>query len=360
MRFRTETETDAQTGRSPHVGQERAEPHDPPGWFAPLPGAAACLLGTLVAAWLSGLLPVIPMMPLAILLGAFLANAIRLPEVIEPGIAFCARHVLRIGIVLLGLQIPLSEVLGLGWQPLLAVLAVVAGGMASTVWLGRRLGVDEQLTLLIAAGFSVCGAAAVAGAQTVVRASREKMATALALVILFGTLAIGLVPVLGALFGLSSAATGAWAGATIHEVAQVVAAAGVVGGPESTAMQYAVVVKLSRVVLLAAVVAYLAVHLRRRGLATVAHAPDRAPLVPGFVVGFLAMVVLASTGAVPAPVLDIPSRLQSVLLAMAMFALGCGVKFSELRTIGWRPFVLGALASTVVAAIGLLGVLVAF
>ena len=356
MRFRTETET----GQSSSVGEAWAKPHDLPWWFAPLPGVVFCLLGTLLAAWLSGLVPAIPMMPLAILLGALVANAIRLPEVIQPGIAFCARHALRLGVVLLGLQIVLSDVLGLGWRILLTVVAVVAGGVVFTIWLGRRMGVDEQLTLLIAAGFSICGAAAVAGAQTVVKASREKVATALALVVLFGTVAIGLVPALGPLLGLSPDATGAWAGATIHEVAQVVAAAGVVGGPESTAMQYAVVVKLSRVVLLAGVIACLAVHLRRRGLAAVAHAPDRAPLVPGFVVGFLAMVVLASTGAVPAPVLDVASRLQSVLLAMAMFALGCGVKFSELRTIGWRPFVLGALASTVVAAIGLAGVLVAF
>ncbi len=361
MRFRTETGTAAERPRDLREGRVEAHrdgAHEIPAWFAPLPGVVFCLLGTLLAAWLSGLVPAVPVMPLAILLGALAANATRLPALLLPGVAFSARHLLRAGVVLLGLQIVLADVLGLGWRILFTVIAVVAGGVAFTIWLGRRMGVDEQLTLLIASGFSVCGAAAVAGAQTVVGASREKVATALALVVLFGTAAIGLVPAFGALLGLSPDATGAWAGATVHEVAQVVAAAGVVDGPQSAAMQYAVVVKLSRVVLLAAVVAFLAVHVRRRGLAGAG--AGRTPLVPGFVLGFLAMVALASLGVVPAPALDVASQVQATLLAMAMFALGCGVRLSELRGVGWRPFALGGVTSTVVAAIGLAGVLAAF
>lgn len=351
MHFITETD------RARPAGRTRVETGGTPAWFAPLPGVALCLLGTLAAAWLSGLAPAVPLMPMAILLGAAAANAARLPAQLRPGIDFAARHLLRAGIVLLGLQIVLSDVLGLGWRMLLTVLAVVAGGVTLAIWLGRRLGVDEQLTLLIAAGFSVCGAAAVAGAQTVVKAEREKVAAALALVVVFGTVAMGLIPALGALLGLSPGATGAWAGASIHEVAQVVAAAGVVGGPESTAMHYAVVVKLSRVVLLAAVVAFLAMHVRGRGQAAGTATPVA---VPGFVIGFLAMVVIASLGVLPAPVMAAASQAQSVLLAMAMFALGCGVSFAQLRTVGWRPVVLGAAVSALVAAIGLVGVVAVF
>ena len=353
MNFETQARLPEHAHKSP-TPADRAMP----AWFAPLPGIVACLLGALLAAGIAQALPMAPMMLLALLIGAVVANMIPLPRELQPGINFSAKHLLRIGIVLLGLQIVLSDILGLGWQMLVAVLAVVAGGVSFTIWCGRRLGVDEHLTLLISCGFSICGAAAVAGAQTVVQATREKVATAIALVTLFGTLAIVAVPALGALLGLSGAATGAWAGASIHEVAQVVATAGVIGGPESEAMHNAVVVKLSRVVLLAAVVAFLGLYVRDRGL-NAEDSPAGAkhgPLVPGFVIAFLAMVVVASLGILPAPVLDVAGHLQSVLLAMAMFALGCGLKFSALRTVGWRPVALGAASSTVVAAIAVVGV----
>lgn len=336
-----------------------------PAWFAPLPGLALCLLGALAAAGIGALVPVLPPLLLAIVLGAALANLIDLPQILTPGITVAAKHLLRLGIVLLGLSIALPDILSLGWGVLLTVCAVVAGGMAFTVWLGRRLGVDEHLTLLIAAGFSVCGAAAVAGAQTVVRAARATVVAALTLVVLFGTLAIPLFPALAGVLGMAPDVAGAWIGAGVHEVAQVVAAAGIIDGPDSTAMQYAVVVKLARVVLLVAVIAALGVYVRRRGLtaddgeegADPAHRP---PLIPGFVLGFLAMVALATadaaSGFLPAPALDAASTLQTLLLTMAMFALGCGVKFTDLRQVGWRPLVLGLSTSVTVAAVGAVGV----
>lgn len=336
-----------------------------PAWFAPLPGLALCLLGTLAAMGVGAFVPVLPPLLLAILLGTALANLVELPKIFAPGIALAAKHLLRLGIVLLGLSIALPHILSLGWGVLLTVCAVVTAGMAVTVWLGRRLGVDEHLTLLIAAGFSICGASAVAGAQTVVRAARATVVAALTLVVLFGTLAIPLFPALAGALGMAPEVAGAWIGASVHEVAQVVAAAGVIDGPDSAVMQYAVVVKLARVVLLVGVIAALGVYVRRRGLAPQDGEEDadparRPPLIPGFVLGFLAMVVLATAdaafGFLPAAVLDVTATLQTLFLTMAMFALGCGVKFADLRNVGWRPLVLGLSTSVTVAAVGAVGV----
>ena len=135
--------------------------------------------------------------------------------------------------------------------------AIVAGGLLGTVLLGRLLRVPSGLSLLIACGFSICGAAAVAGAAGVTDPddeAEEDTITAVALVVIFGTLMIALVPLLANLLGLGSETAGMWAGGSIHEIAQVVAVGGIIGGG---ALTVAVIVKLARVLLLAPVVAIL-------------------------------------------------------------------------------------------------------
>ena len=153
--------------------------------------------------------------------------------------------------------------------------------------------------------------------------------------------------------GLSEHQAGLWAGASIHEVAQVVAAAGIIG---PAALAVAVIVKLARVVLLAPVMAILSTWQRRRQDASGA-AGTKPPLVPLFVVGFLIAVVVASLNIVPAQVLSGIKVLQTFLLSAAMFGLGTGVNFRKLLGMGGRPIVLGASATGIVTLLGLGGVL---
>ena len=165
-----------------------------------------------------------------------------MPAPLEPGIAVAAKRLLRAGIVLLGLQLLLSDVLALGWGAVGLVVGVVALTFAAALALGRALRLPWDLTALVASGFSICGAAAVAAADGVVRARREMAATAIGLVVLFGTLMIPLLPALTGALGLGERAAGLWIGASTHEVAQVVAAGGprpLVLGAGSTAVALA-------------------------------------------------------------------------------------------------------------------------
>ncbi|SOD63031.1 conserved hypothetical integral membrane protein [Streptomyces zhaozhouensis] len=338
----------------------------PPSPSSLLPGVALAGAAAAACHGLGLLAPGASPLLLAIALGAALAHIVRPPARLAPGLAFCARNLLRAGIVLLGLRLALSDIAALGAPVLAALTATVAVGLLGTVLLGRLLAVPHRLTLLIACGFSLCGAAAVAGAAGALdrdeRSERDTV-TAVALVVVFGTALIPLLPLAAGALGLAPRTAGLWAGGSVHEVAQVVAVGGVLGDDALTA---AVLAKLARVLLLAPAVALLAFHHRSRTPATAAGAPGhpapaarRPPPVPLFVVGFLAAVLLRSLVPLPAPVLDAGAFLQSALLTAAMFALGCGVHLGELARVGPRPFLLAALSTLLVLATALLGVTLA-
>lgn len=328
-----------------------------------LPGLAVCL-GAAVLAWgLAQLLPGVSPLLVAILAGSLWRNLAPVPQVLAPGVTLSAKKLLRTGIVLLGLQVPLSSVLDLGAGVLAVVVLSVAVTFLGTLWIGHLIGIGLAQRLLIASGFSICGAAAVAGVDGVTRAREEEVATAIALVVLFGTLMIPLVPFLGGLLGLEGQTLGIWIGASTHEVAQVVAAGGAVGGG---ALAVAVTVKLARVLMLAPIAAGVAIHRRRSipsagaaGSAASAGAAGRAgrpPTVPLFILGFIVAMALRTSGLLPEPVLAGTQVLQTLLLSAAMFALGLGVHVKSLLRLGYRPILLGALSTAVILATSLGGI----
>lgn len=358
------------------------------------PGLLFAAAGVAVAYAVSAPFDMVGPMVAAIVLGVVVGNVARVPSVLEPGLAVASKRVLRIGIVVLGLRLSLHDVAGLGAGMILTVIAVVAGGIVTGVAIGRALGIGRRQRLLIACGIAICGAAAVAAVAGVLggRADggkvsdgegggnrerdggkagagaganteavgepglRESVAAAIALVVVFGTLMIALVPMLGHALGLTDMEVGMWGGASVHEVAQVVAIGGSVGG---AALGAAVVIKLGRVLMLAPVMAILGAVERRRIRAAGGGDVDLPPIMPLFVAGFLAMVAVRSTGVVPQGVLDAAGVAEQLLLGAAMFALGVGVRFSLIRKVGGAPVVMAAAATVVVAVIGLAGVLLA-
>ena len=216
---------------------------------------------------------------------------------------------------------------------------------------GSLLSLSWTQRFLIGCGFSICGAAAVAAADGVIDADEEEVLTAVALVVIFGTCMIPVIPLLSRAIGLSDTDAGMWAGGSIHEVAQVVAAGGAIGGG---ALTVAVVVKLARVVMLAPVMALVSVRARR-----VSRGGDvrRPPLVPLFVIGFLACAALRTTGVLPDAFIASAKFTQTALLTAAMFALGAGVNIAALRKVGIRPFLLALISTAWVACVALAGVL---
>ena len=212
-----------------------------------LPGlgvaAGAATASLLVSQWLPSVSPLL----LAIAAGAVLANTAGVAPSLRAGLAVAAKRWLRVGVALLGFQLALTDIAGLGWRMVVVVVGIVSGGIVLTLGLGRLLKVAPGQRLLIACGFSICGAAAVAAVGGVADVDEEEVASSVALVVLFGTAMIPVIPLLSRLAGLSEHRAGLWAGGSIHEVAQVVAAGGLVS---AGALAPAVVVKLARVLML--------------------------------------------------------------------------------------------------------------
>lgn len=318
-----------------------------------VPGVALSAAAAAIAMGVRHFVPALSPLLIAIVAGALVANLVALPASFVAGITFSSKKLLRVGIALLGLQLVLSDILGLGWGVIVMVVAIVALGILGTMFAGSLLGLSWTQRVLIACGFSICGAAAVAAADGVIEAEEEEVLTAVALVAIFGTLMIPTIPLLSNALGFDDRQAGLWAGGSIHEVAQVVAAGGIIG---TAALTMATIVKLSRVLMLAPVMAVLSVMQRRRSVEQSTTA-KRPPLVPFFVVAFLGFMAIRSTGIVPEEVLSVSSWLQTALLTAAMFALGAGVHIATIKKVGIRPFVLAAASTVWVAVIALVGVL---
>ena len=325
----------------------------PPRWqVLPGVGLAALVLGV---AWLVHLaLPGVPILTGCVLLGIALGQvpALRpaLDGVLAPGLTLSAKRLLRIGVVLLGLKLSLVDVAGLGWATVLSVVGILVATFFVTWLLGRWARLPGDQPLLLAAGFSICGASAIGAMSAVTRDRGKDAATPVALVTLCGTAAIAVLPALGSALGLTPVQFGAWTGASVHDVGQVVATAQTAG---ASALAIAVVVKLTRVVMLAPVVAITSAVVRRGG----GDAGTRPPLVPLFVVGFLAAVVLRTLVDLPEAVVAGADTAQTVLLGLALVGLGSSVRLERLARTGGRAVLVGLGSWVFVAGLSLLVVL---
>lgn len=303
---------------------------------------------------------VISPLVIAVVLGALTSNLGWLPENCRVGLGFAARNLLRLGIVLLGLQLSFSQVRELGAPGLALVIVVVAATFVGTQWLGKKMGLSPGLSLLVATGFSICGASAIAAMRPVSDADDDDMAYAIALVTICGTLAIFLLPVIGELIGFSGAQFGSWVGASVHDVAQTVATA---ASGNDDAQDAAIVVKLTRVMLLAPLVAAVSFTRRQKLNRTIAtdsktQKAKLPPIVPLFVVGFIAAISINSSFNLPSEFLSNVKWLEKSLLACALVGLGAGVDARKLRRVGTRPLALGLISWILIATLSALGVAV--
>ncbi|WP_020187158.1 YeiH family protein [Methylopila sp. 73B] len=301
---------------------------------------AAAAYGARLAPGLGSFSPMI----LALGLGVVVRVALGPLPNLRPGVVFAMRRVLRVAIVLLGLQLTVGQVAEVGAGGVAIIAASLGATFLATVALGRMLGVDARLAQLIAAGTSICGASAVLAANTAVRGRDEDVAYAVACVTVFGSIAMFAYPHLASPFGLDAHAYGLWSGASIHEIAQVVAAA-FQQGPD--AGEFGVVAKLARVMMLAPVVAALGVYMARSG-----DSAARAPF-PWFVLGFVALVALNSLFTLPAGPKAFAIEATPALLAVALAAMGLETDLVKLREKGLRPLLLGLASFLFIASFSL-------
>ncbi|WP_432283797.1 YeiH family protein [Aminobacter sp. BA135] len=323
------------------------------GWARLLPGlllAAGIAALAFALRHLPGLGSFSPMI-IAIVLGIAFHNLAGTPVQAKPGVAFSMRKVLRFAIILLGLQLTASQVAEVGITGVAIIAATLVATFTFTVWLGRLIGVEQKLAELIAAGTSICGASAVIATNTVTKASDEDVAYAVACVTVFGSIAMFAYPLLPGLLQLGPHAYGLWAGASIHEIAQVVAAAFQDG---QQAGEFGTVAKLTRVMMLAPVVITLSLAARQRARSSRATQGGTTAPMPWFVLGFIAMVGVNSLVDIPADAKTWIVALTTFLLTMALAAMGLETDIRKLRAKGLRPLFLGLAAFLFIATFSLL------
>jgi uncharacterized integral membrane protein (TIGR00698 family) len=288
-------------------------------------------------------------MLLAVIIGMIINAKFGLSTDVRPGIEFVLRRLLRIAIVLLGLQLTTSQIISTGPIAICIIALTVVSSFVFTIWLGRIMRVDRGLTELIAVGTAICGASAIIAANTVTRARGEDVAYALASITLFGSIAMFVYPLAAGVLGLEPFAYGLWAGASIHEVAQVIAAA-FQGGRE--AGEFGTASKLTRVLFLAPLIIAMGVLASRRVGQNEDGSKFSVP-APWFVAGFLALVIANSLLQIPEGVKAGTAALSSFMLTMALGAMGLQTSIARLRDRGTRPLVLGLLTSVFIAAFSL-------
>ena len=285
---------------------------------------------------------------LAIALGIGLGHTLypRLAGHAGAGVGFSKQWLLRAGIVLYGMRLTFQDIGQVGVVGALIDVGIVASTLLLGWWAGTRLlGLDRGSALLIGAGSAICGAAAVMAAEPVLRARTEQVTVAVSTVVVFGTLAMLAWPLLyqlnlhHALLPVSEHAFGVFAGSTIHEVAQVVAAAGAVS---SAAADTAVITKMVRVMLLAPALVVVSLLLARASTRTT-DAPCARIVVPWFAFGFIAVAAFNSLQWLPPALVQVLVQLDTLLLAMAMVALGLTTHVSALRQAGVKPLLLALL-----------------
>ena len=291
-----------------------------------------------------------------IILGMLYANSLRnrLPETWVPGIKFCTKQLLRAGIVLYGFRLTLSQVAQVGLSAVVVDLIIVCGTIFLGVWLGRLLKLDSDPALMTATGSSICGAAAVLGAEPVVKCESHKTAIAVSTVVIFGTIAMFLYPVMyrtGVLDGLDNMQVAVYTGSTLHEVAHVAGAGNAMDPTDAAGIAgTATITKMIRVMMLAPVLVVMGFVLSRtRGKAK--ENGKSKIMVPWFAFGFIGVICLNSllqylTGA--ESVKDIPLNgaieyIDTFLLTMAMTALGTDTSIDKFKKAGAKPFVLALL-----------------
>lgn len=320
-----------------------------------LPGAMVCVVIALAATFLSehygG-----PQLLYALLIGLAFHFLITHPQM-KIGVDFCGRTLLRLGVALLGARITFEQISHLG----VATGVLIAVALASTIGFGmllaRWLGRPASQGLLTGGAVAICGASAALAISSVLPQTRDNERFTLLVVVgvtVLSTLAMVIYPFSMLTLGLAPQAAGIFLGGTIHDVAQVVAA-GMMLGPQ--AADTATLVKLFRVMLLMPVVLLIVIAYRNNQAAAIPN--QKVPLIPGFLLAFIVLVLLATVGMIKPPVAKLAGDTSRALLVCAIAAAGVKTSFEDLAKLGWQPVVM-LVGETLFIASGVLAAVLVF
>ena len=319
--------------------------------FIALLSIAAYLVASLQAIKELALSPLI----IGIVLGMLWANTLggKTPKSWSHGIKFCTKQLLRTGIVLYGFRLTLTEVMEVGLPAIVVDIIVIALTMLFGIAIGKILKMDSETTIMTSIGSSICGAAAVLGAEPVVKCPSHKTAVAVSTVVIFGIIAMFLYPIMyraGVLDSLDSQQVAIYTGSTLHEVANVAGAGNAMDPTDALGIAgTATITKMIRVIMLAPVLIVLALFIKKPS----AEGGKRKIAIPWFAFGFIGVILLTTLLTILLP-MELLSRyiygggsylgiLDTFLLTMAMTALGVETTIEKFRQSGAKPFLLALL-----------------
>jgi len=312
--------------------------------FVAIFAAAATMIADLEFVKSLGISPLV----IGIVIGIFYANTLhnKTPEAWSAGITFSGKKILRFAIVFYGFRITFGEIIDVGMSGFMVSLIM----LATTFVLGTYLGIkifkmDRDTSMLTASGASVCGAAAVLATEPVLKSEGHKTAVAVSMVVLFGTISMFLYPVLYAsiiepatgFLHMTPQEFGIYVGGTIHEVAQVVAVPASVAGTPAEMANSAVIVKMTRVIMIAPMLIVLGIYLSMSAKKSGGAGGSVPLIIPWFAVYFIAMAGFNSLQIVPQNIVDVINEIDTFLLTMAMTALGMGTVFAKFKGLGLAP-----------------------
>lgn len=271
---------------------------------------------------------------LAIILGIIYSNTLRhrLPQEWTPGVNFAAKNLLRLAIILYGFRVSFQQIATVGIEGILIDIFIVASTLLLGYWAGTKLfKLDRHLVILISSGSAICGAAAVLAVESVLKSDAYKATVAVGTVVLFGTLAMFIYPFTARWMGFIDNQYGIFVGASVHEVAQALVAGSNVS---STAGNIAVIVKMTRVLLLVPVLIFLSFNESR----TPTKAAHKTKLtIPWFALFFVGFIGFNSLNLLPIFIVNLINKFDVFLLTMAMAAIGMETNINKIKKVGLKP-----------------------
>jgi len=286
-----------------------------------------------------------------IILGMIYANSLRnhLPETWVPGIKICTKQILRLGVIFYGFRLTFQQVVAIGLPAITTDIIVVVVTIFLGILLGKLLKVDDETALMTATGSAICGAAAVLGAEPVVKCAPHKTAVAVSTVVIFGTLSMFLYPIMyrsGLLDGMTEQQVAIYTGSTLHEVAHVVGAGNAIDATGANVADSATITKMIRVILLAPVLLVMGICLSRKNGGSADG--KRNITIPWFALWFLVVIginsLIQSTGLIPENIMSTAlgyiNSVDTFMLTMAMTALGAETSIEKFKQAGPKPFML--------------------
>ena len=327
------------------------------------PGIILSVGVALLACWLESLLPIhlIGSAVIAMFVGMFLNHFLRNTKVFASGLKFTSKKILKFAIILLGLSLNITTILNVGKMSLTVMIFTLLTCFGGGYFIGKALGLNWKLSNLISAGTGICGGSAIAAIAPTIDADDNDVAYAMSATFLFDMAMIVLFPIMGQAMGMTDQAFGIWAGTAVNDTSSVVATGYAFS---EGAGDFATMVKLTRTLaIIPTVITFAFVQLRLKRKEALANSKSGselkanfsiAKIFPWFILGFLAMSIVASVFPIPAAVVSGTKSASKFLMVCALAAIGLNTSFSSMKKSGIRPMIHGFIISALVVVVALL------